>query len=175
MDGGNRHKRRCVDGIGDAVDSLDEFAQVGGALLAGKRQGPKIEFLQVSAGAKAPGARTGEEARAGGGRKAVNRGCELLQFAQHQRPDFVQWFVVKSEFQNAVTPFPAQCLAAKFLYRLCPAARLLHTLLPTAAAFFRYICSISPWNFWLMASRFSLPLAVSKPLSGVNASGRRAK
>ncbi len=67
----------------------------------------------------------------------------LLEFSQEQRADFVEGFVVESEFDNAIAPFPAEAFATKFFYGEKMAVFFLHALVPAATACLLYSWSIS--------------------------------
>jgi hypothetical protein len=127
-----------VDGIGHSVDSPDECSQAGNAFLWGEFQCVVVELFQIAADAEAARAGTGNDAGAGDGGEAVNGGDELFEFAQEQCANFVERFVVKSEFDNAVAPFPSQAFAAEFFYWEKIASFFLHALVPAATAWLLY-------------------------------------
>src|SRR5215831_4065126 len=161
MHRGDGNKGRRVDRIQHLVDSLQEAPHTGGALAFRQRPCSFVQFFQVRAGAKSAGTGTGDDASAGDGCQRFELRDKFLEVFEHDRADFIEWLAVQRHFQHALAPLPSKRPSAKFLHHAFP---------PAAAACFRYMCSISSWNLELMASRRSLPLAVSKPLSGVNAS-----
>jgi len=65
--------------------------------------------------------------------------ANCFEFSEQQRADFVEGFVVESEFDDAVAPFPAQALAAEFFYREKIAAFFCHALDPAVTACLVYI------------------------------------
>ena len=139
VNGGERDEWRRVDGVGDAMNALDESAQAGDAFLWRKMQRVGVKLLQVASNAEATGASAGDNARAGDRRKRVDGGGKLFEFAEQQRADFVEGFVVEREFDDTIAPFPAQAFAAEFFNGEQVAASFFHELLPAATACLLYI------------------------------------
>src|SRR5713226_7386331 len=94
---------------------------------------------------------------AGGGvfLQHANRSGKLLEFREHCCADFIRWRMIERQLNDTVAPLPPQRLAVKLLH---------------APALFSYIELIPAAYRALIASRRSLPFAVSKPFSAVNAS-----
>jgi hypothetical protein len=139
VNGSEGDERSGIDSIGDAVDALDKGSQAGDAFLRRKFQGVAVKLFEVAADAETSGAGAGDNAGAGDGCERVDGGGELLEFAEKERANFVERFVVESELDNAVAPFPAEALAAEFFYREKIAAFLFHALVPAATVCLLYI------------------------------------
>src|SRR5260221_2945717 len=157
------------------MDALDKHSEPGDAFLRRKIQRVVVKLVQIAADAEAAGAGAGDDTRTGDGGEALNGSDKLLEFSQEQRADFVEGFVVESEFDNAIAPFPVEAFATEFFYGEKIAAVFLHALVPSATACLLYSWSISCWKRLLIASRFSFPFAVSSAFSGVNTSWRIVK
>jgi len=116
VNGGESDKRRGVYGVCDFVDAFDEFSQARDAFLWRKIQRVVVKLFQIAADAEAAGAGAGDDAGTGDGGEAVDGGDELLQFTEKQGADFVEGFVVESEFDDPVAPLPAESFASEFLH-----------------------------------------------------------
>jgi hypothetical protein len=139
VNGGEGDERSGVDGISDAVDALDKSSQAGDAFLWGKFQGVAVKLFEIAADTKAARAGARNDAGAGDRGEGVDGGGKLFEFAEEERPDFVEGLVVESEFDYTVTPLPAQAFAAEFFYWKQIAAPFLHALVPAATACLLYI------------------------------------
>src|SRR5208282_443479 len=164
--GGKSNKGGFIQGVHHFVDALQERAHSRGAPRFRQGQGVAVQLLQIRARAKAAWPRAGNNAGAGGRGKPADGACKPLEIRQGFHSNLVQRLAVQRHFHDAVPPLPPQRLSAKFLD---------HEFPPAATACFLYNCSISSRKHALMASRRNFPFAVSKPLSGVNASSRIRK
>src|SRR5271157_305712 len=93
---------------------------------------------------------------------------KLLQLVQCERPDFVARLAMQREFNRTIHDLPRKRLRFEFIHAVFAAWF-------SEACFFEdsYIASISFRNRSAIKSRFSLPFAVSSPLSMVNTSSTR--
>ncbi len=83
------------------------------------------------------------------------RRYQPFEVRERRGADFIARRMIQRDFDRAVLDLPRKRLAAKA---------------SSFRVFFSYIASISAANRAAMASRFSLPLAVSRPFSMLNAS-----
>ena len=142
------------------MDALEKFTDSGAAILFIERNSSLIQLAKISSRRKTALLRARDDAGGGLGRQLPCGPDKVFEFAEHCGADFICGRAVEREFQNAVAPFPAQSFALERFH---------------ADALRSYIALISASYRFAMASRLSLPLAVSKAFSEVNASGRILK
>src|SRR5580692_9277124 len=168
MDSRDRRERRCIDGVKSRVNPSKKIAHTENAVFFGKLRGALIKFPKIGTCGKTMLAFAVNDARGSFRRERVNRSNKLFQFFQHREPNFVRWRTVEHQLDHALAPFPAKRFAGERLHALLPAA----ALLSSASA---YMALISAANRALIASRRSLPITVTSPLSGVRFSESTVK
>src|SRR5262249_3679099 len=139
---------------GDGMTAFDEITHIRVALFFRKSNCAVIKLAQIRTGGKTTLLRTGNNANSCFRFQRFHRRDEPLQLGKHYRADFIGRFAIERQLDDGVAPFPAKRFARKTFH---------------ADAFFPYIALISAANLALMASRRSLPLAVSRPFSAVKA------
>src|SRR6266853_6364885 len=159
VDGGDSSERRDVDGVEHSVDALEELTHASQALFSRERFGGTIKFTKVGAGGKALFASTRNNA--GSSVCCQSRNCcrECFEVGQSLASDFVGGLVIQRQLDNTVAPVPTKRFADEMPHD----------------CFLSYMELISDAKRALIASRRSLPLAVSRPFSGVKDSRTTAK
>src|SRR5215467_147517 len=162
MHRGHGNERSGVDCIHHGVNALQKAANSFRALLFGNRDGLVIQLAQVSARRK--NRVSGAVNYAGGGFRGQRdeRAHKYFQLFQHCRANFIGGLTIKRQLDAPLLQFPAQRLALEALHACC-------LLTAWGSVFCSYMALISAANRAWTASRRSLPLTVSSPLSAVKA------
>ncbi len=170
MNGCDRYKGRGIDRVQNGVDAFEKSTHTRGAIFLGHGCRSRIEFAQVPAGGENRLARTGNNADRSLRRKHIKRGNKFFQLREHGRANFVGGLMIDGQFDHAFAPLPAQRFTGEiFHFHSCC------LLGASRTAFESYMALTSEAYRALMASRRSLPLTVSNPLSGENPSRTMVK
>src|SRR6266700_6502765 len=155
MNGGDGDKGRGIDRVQNRVDAFEKGAYARGAVFCGSCRRSRIQLAQISTRGKEGLARAGNNA---GGRlrsEHVKLGNKLFQFGEHGGANFVGRRMIESQLDHAFAPFPTQRFTGESFHACC-------LLAASRVPFESYMALISEAYRALMASRRSLPLAVSK-------------
>ena len=133
----------------------------GRAFRGWQNQAIGVELAQIGAGGKSRFPLAVDDQGAGLAFRRLQRRDKLLQIPQHRRADLVARRMVQRQLEHAVLQFPGKRLRLFGKMNL----RSGHV------GFLRYIDSMASRKCAAMASRRSLPLAVSRPLSMVSGCG----
>src|SRR5271170_7846646 len=98
---------------------------------------------------------------------------KLLQLFQRERPDLVAGLAMQRELNRSVDHLPRKRPPFEVVHAVLAAGSAAAWLFEAWLCDAMYIASISLRNRSAIASRFSLPFAVSSPFSMVNASSAR--
>ena len=165
MNGSNRHERCRIDRVENGMNAFQKMANTLDTFFFRKGHGPAIQLAQVRTSGKNGLTRAPNNADGSLRREHIKCGNKFFQFREHDRANFIGRFMLERQFDDSCAPFPAQRLADEiFHFHAC--CLLTASRLP----FESYMALISDAYRALMASRRSLPLAVSNPFSGVKTS-----
>src|SRR5215472_7715444 len=173
VDGSDGDERSRVNRIQNGMNALEKTADPFRALLFRNRGRLIVEFAKIATCRKYRFSSAGNNAGGSFWGQRSKRRNKLFQLAKHSRANFIGWLMVERQLRNSFTPLPAKRFARKTLHACC--------LLTARASSFAsevsrlplvsYIAFISAEYRALTASRRIFPLAVSNPLSAVNALG----
>src|SRR5690348_8783233 len=139
------------------MNPLQKIAHARNALLDRSLLNPAIKFAQIGARAEASCNAAVDDDGAQALLRVLHRLRELLELFKRRCANLVARIAMQFELDDIFFGRPRKRLAGKIFH----------------CARFRYISSISERKCAAMASRLSLPLAVSIPLSMVNGSSAR--
>src|SRR5258708_5666335 len=159
MNGGDGNKGHGIDRVQNRVDGFEKGADARGAVFCGSCRRSGIQLAQISTRGKEGLVRAGNNTGGSLRSEHVKLGNKLFQFGEHGGANFIRRRMIESHLDHPFAPFPTQRFAGESFHACC-------LLAASREPFESYMALISEAYRALMASRRSLPLAVSELFSG---------
>src|SRR6266852_329954 len=163
MNGSDGDKWGGIYRVQNGMDAFKKGAHACGAFFCGNGRRGGIQLAQIAAGGKNGLSRTRKNADGRLRYKHIKCSNKFFQLRKHGRANFIGRLMIKRQFDHAFAPFPTQRFASESFHACC-------LLTASQLPFESYMALISDAYRALMASRRSLPLAVSSPFSGAKTS-----